>query len=146
MAQWGRGQGAVGLEGVDEVMERLNAGPCREPRGGNHGPKGRGPPGLSWLWKVLVAVQWSTIRGNLSTGTCPENGMCLAFGAKEDSGQGTGTMGEGEPGSKALTTRGRVPLARGSSSLGSGQSGQARGSGRRWGRHTWLPGCWRGAH
>ena len=124
----------MGLEGVDDVVEKLSAGPCRE------------PPGLSWLWEVLVAVQWSTIRGNLSTGTCPENGMCLAFGAKEDSGQGTGTMGEGEPGSKALTTRGRVPLARGSSSLGSGQSGQARGSGRRWGRHTWLPGCWRGAH
>ena len=66
------------------------------------------PPGALVVVEELVAVQWSTIRGNLSTGTCPENGMCLAFGAKENSGQGPGTMDEGEPVSKALTTRGQL--------------------------------------
>ena len=50
-------------------VQRVVQAPAESPGGGNHGPKGRGPPGLWWLWKELVAVQWSTIRGNLSTGT-----------------------------------------------------------------------------
>ena len=83
VARWGRGPGAVGLEGVDDVVEKLSAGPCREALGGTTAQRAVVPPGLSWLWEVLVAVQWSTIRGNLSTGTCLEHGMCLALGKRK---------------------------------------------------------------